>query len=197
MGKTQGPITAALAEEEIPEAIERAYRLASHSKVPKAEILAGMTPEWLVVSVVTGRERSTAAHMVGRRFAIYLPEMEVKEGKIERIVPMFPGHLFSLVWGADQHWERVKAIPDVLGIIGFLPDSEICRLQAWENEHRPLKGIRQKVRRKGYRREKQDEIIEVTEEIVAVRTWSAFTDGLETLDSDGRNQLLHRALSPP
>lgn len=192
-----GAITEALAVEEIPSTIEEAYRLASHSDIGKAEIVADAVPQWLVVTAVTGQEKAATAHLIARRFAIFLPEIDVQKGRERRVELMFAGHVFVFTWDTDKHWRRIKACPGVIDIIGTLPDSEIRRLQALENERRPLQGVQLRRTRRGYRKRSYVDFETPGDEVVAVRTWSALTDGVGSLDSEGRNELLRHALSPP
>jgi transcription termination factor NusG len=171
----------------IPDVALMAYRLGSHPSF-QAEVRPAI-PRWLVVRTVGGQERIAAAHLVGRRFGIYLPEMDEQKTK----VPMFPGHLFVFVWDIAFHWQRITACPGVIDILGSLADEQIHQVQAIENEHNPLGSIKLS-KKKRFRNRKRDEQPEYEDEIVAVRTWSALTDDSRPLDSDGRNKLLRRAL---
>lgn len=174
--------------------IDKVYRLASHEEIQKAEMVPSAEAVWLAVTTVTGQERVAAAHLVGRRFAIYLPEIEQGYGDKKHIEVMFPGHLFVFVWGADQHWTRIKACPGVIDILGSLSDADMRAIQAKENELYPLVPAIKIGKKKRWRRTRREEIIDYDNEIISIRPWSAFTDGLRELDSAGRNNLLRRAL---
>jgi hypothetical protein len=177
--------------------INEAYRLASHSEIGKAEI-ANDSAQWLVVTVVGGQERIAGAHLIARRFAIYLPEIEINDRGRKKIEFMFPAHLFVFVWGVDSHWERIKACPGVLGILGHLSDADMRAVHVIENEHYPLVDPIKVGKKKRWRNRPREETVDYTNEIVSVRIWSAFTDSLEDeLDSDARSSLLRKVLSLP
>jgi transcription antitermination factor NusG len=82
----------------------------------------------------------------------------------------------------------------------IIADEIINKVRAVENEMRPLKGFRpdgtpQKAKKRRWSKWVQQLASEENNDIVAVRAWSAFEDGLMTLDAPGRNQTLLRALS--
>lgn len=181
-----------------PEAlIDQAYRLAAHEQVPKAELIAGATPVWLVVTTAPNQERIAAAHMFARRFMICLPEVEVNDRGQKRVEFMFPGHLFVFVWDAAEHWDRIKACPGVSGILGELTDADMRAVQRTENERYPLLGSVKIGKKKRWRRKPREQMDEYSEEIISVRMRSALTDIRENLDSEARNSLLVRALGLP
>lgn len=184
--------------------IDYGYALGRHHGL-QAEIRSGHTPQWHVLVTVPGQERIAAAHLSGRRFGIYLPEIEIDD-KSKTIEPMFRGYLFVFVWDIDFHWRRILACPGVVEILqvdgqpAVLPSHEIDRIRSIENENRPLRAslesvAKPKKRHRGYHKSKQKQSHAFTEsEIISVRTWSAFTDGINRLDAEARTTVLERAL---
>ena len=67
-----------------------------------AEIETDVTATWHIIETMPAHEQSAAAHLVGRRFGVYLPETEqweVHRGhKVKMLRPLFPGYLFVFVW---------------------------------------------------------------------------------------------------
>lgn len=182
-----------------------------------AEIVAGTEPGWYIIETFANHERIAAAHMVGRRFGVFVPEKEetvVRRGrKIATTRLLFTGYVFVFVWDIERHFRRLTAIPGVMRVIcrsgGGQPvpvkisDKMIDDIRAVENKHRPLPpilaesgviGIKKKRRWRKSRQKPQDDANAIDPTIVAVRPWSAFQDALITLDEQGRNQTLHRAL---
>src|SRR5579863_981767 len=119
-----------------------------------AEILPDVRPQWHVLTVEPARERTAVAHLVGRRFGIYLPEMpaEIKRcGKVLKFMrPMCPGYVFAYVWDIERHRDRLLACVGVTGILrmaddatiaspyAIVPDAVIDRMRAEENLENPL-----------------------------------------------------------
>lgn len=176
-----------------------------------AEIIAGITAEWYVVQTHPAHERIAAAHLVARRFGIYLPEaeqVEISRGrKLKTLRPMFPGYVFVFTWLAPVNYHRIRSCPgifDFLYLDGLKPavisESVLNEARAVENRQRPLSstfeaiGMFKRVKKRWRRSRTISEQAITDNEIVSVRTWSAFRDGLTTLDDHGRNCLLREAL---
>jgi transcription antitermination factor NusG len=184
-----------------------------------AEIVEGRSPRWYVVEVYASEQTAVADELAGHRFGIYVPEVDetvIKRGrKIDRRVPMFSGYLFVFMWPSDQHWRWLADTPGVIAIVGSLTDDEIDIVRKVENRERPIfieippadpepvqrrskKKRRWKHRKADKAKAKAAKVKPITEadlraEIITTRAWSAFDDIL-TLDSDGRNQTLRKAL---
>jgi transcription antitermination factor NusG len=189
-----------------------------------AEITAGAQAEWVIVETWPGHDGQAAQKLAERRFGIYMPETEqyeVRRGRKVKVArPMFPGYIFVFVFDVGRHAARIQACPGVARIMlsesgtqfATLPDQAINLIRIEENRRRPIElpcdpwtGFRaeRKLRRhrKGYRKTMlappEGRRIDDTE-IISVRTWSAFSDGLATaVDGDERNQLLRKALGLP
>lgn len=167
-----------------------------------AELVEGVTPKWHVVETFAHCERKVADELVARRFGIFVPESDetiIKRGrKIKRVQLMFPGYVFVFVWDVLEHRARIEAIDGVLQLvlitspIGPVPaelsDQQIDQIRAVENGERPLPDVR--ANKKGRRKAKRA----FDNDVIAVHPWSAFQDRLLTLDSEGRNQTLRKAL---
>jgi transcription antitermination factor NusG len=167
-----------------------------------AELKPGVTPKWHLIETYANCERKVASEMVARRFGIFVPESDeilVKRGrKIKRVQLMFPGYVFVFVWDVLEHRQRIEAIDGVLQLVlitsptgpkpAELRDDAIDAIRAVENGERPLFEARSNRKRRGYSKRAFDN------EVIAVHPWSAFQDRLLTLDSEGRNQTLRKAL---
>lgn len=183
-----------------------------------AQIVPGVIPHWYLIETHPNRERTAAAHLISRRFGVFMPEKEetiVRRGrKLDQVSLMFRGYIFVFVWGMMKHLKRIEAVPGVSRVVfievedgakkpGIVTDEQIDQIRAVENQFRPLKEIMVeeivKPKRRMTNRQKmlyrlQREQAERDNEIVACRAWSPFQDSLMTLDSDGRNQTLRNAL---
>lgn len=183
-----------------------------------AEILPGRTPQWHVIETHPNRERTAAGHLIARRFGVFIPEKEetiIRRGRqIEQTSLMFRGYVFVFVWGINQHFNRIKAIPGFSRLVtieasdgsrkpAVLTDDLIDKIRAVENGERPLKAIQvddiKKPKGRMTHRQKmlyrlQHEMALRDNEVVACRAWSPFESDLITLDSEGRNQTLRNAL---
>jgi transcription antitermination factor NusG len=179
-----------------------------------AELVPGVSPRWHVVEVY--RERTAAAHLIARRFGVFVPEKEqtvVRRGrKFEQTTLMFPGYIFVFVWDIGEHLHRIRAVPGVSRVMfidgkpAILSDKLIDEIRAVENRERPLPdimvpGAPAMPKKKGRWSNKQKLLYEMQRaqwerdnEVVACRSWSAFQDSLLTLDEEGRNQTLRNAL---
>jgi len=176
-------------------------------------IVPGRAPAWYVACVAPAHEGIAAGHLIGRRFGIYLPETEeqiIKRGRRVKVLrPMFPGYLFVFMWMSGANYDRVHSCPGVLRILCVnaqpvvIPDGVIDATRAVENKKRPLCitweafGVVKRVKRRWRHLRKFNQHTINDNEIVAVRTWSAFMDGIDALDGDVRNRVLNRALGLP
>ncbi|WP_316184705.1 transcription termination/antitermination protein NusG [Bradyrhizobium sp. SZCCHNRI1003] len=184
-----------------------------------AEIVPKVSARWHVIETHPNHERTAAAHLIARRFGVYLPETEcdvVRRGKKVHVTPvMFPGYLFVFVWDIDRHWSRIVSNPGVAGIM-TLPDASGARLpvvmsdalidyiRIVENGERSLPDILVlddidigKKKRRRWRKDRIGKRKLTQDDIICVRTWDAFRDGISSLDSEERNQTLMTALSLP
>jgi transcription antitermination factor NusG len=178
----------------------------------EAEILPNCRARWHVVATHPDRENKASMHLVARRFGIYIPEFdqtEIVRGKVHhRHLRMFPGYIFIFVWGIMAHWRRIMACPGVARIMldgdwpATVPDRFIEEIQQVEFEElmngpaNPLHRISRSMR-KGWRAQGLT-AVEMQERqygsgIVEMSTKSYWRE-LPTLDGDGRNRLLHKAL---
>lgn len=146
-----------------------------------AQLEAGVTPAWYLVETMPGEHGSTAAHLIGRRFGVFIPEMKFEpeldciEGKftvirgaaLPRKCLMFPGHIFVFVWMSERNWKRLKNVPGIKRIVCYGTDGEhdgtpVTFKDAAIDELRALEAIlcpvdvppewRTKRRRSGWRR---------------------------------------------
>jgi len=176
-----------------------------------AEVIRGLRPEWYVLQIVPTQERVAAAHLAGRRFGIFLPELEeqrIVRGRRRRLLlPMFPGYVFVFAWLGARNYYRIKSCPGVWDFLcveqrpAVISDDALNTIRGIENKQRPLVvsqediGMFKKARRGWQRQSRVTEQHIYDNEIVAVHTWSALCDGLESgIDSDKRTQLLLNAL---
>lgn len=108
-----------------------------------AEIVPGTEPQWHLLRVVPGREAAAAAHLVARRFGIYLPMFRMYRMRHGRRVMhsrvMFPGYVFLFVWDEERHRRRINACPYVRGLVFdcagrpvVVPDQVVRDLQVIE-----------------------------------------------------------------
>jgi transcriptional antiterminator NusG len=188
-----------------------------------AEIVPGVEPHWYVIEVAPNRERTVAAHLIARRFGIFIPETEevlIRRGrKVDVARLMFTGYVFVFVWDMGRHLGRIESIPGVARIMRkptsdseafgaprIVSDYQIDQIRAVENTKRPLfaaivEEVEPKKKKRRWRKSRKDAkelASELADErdndIMLVRSWSPFQDSLMTLDSDGRNGALLNAL---
>ncbi len=111
-----------------------------------AVIMSGRTPHWYVLVAKPGEERSLAAHLMGRRFGVYLPMLSrttFSRGKprvISRL--MFPGYIFVFGWGIHEQQRRIMTCPGAVrflhteaGTLLVVADGKIDEIQAIEANH--------------------------------------------------------------
>lgn len=185
-----------------------------------AQIVPGVRPAWHVIETHPNRERTAAGHLIARRFGVFVPEKEetiVRRGrKMDQTTLMFRGYVFVFVWSIREHFDRIRAVPGFarivtvqseggIGIPAVLTDEQIDQIRAVENTERPLRGLVvdeiMKPSKKGRWTKKQKLLYQLQREqaehdmeVVACRPWSPFEQELITLDSEGRNQTLRKAL---
>lgn len=185
-----------------------------------AEMVPGISPAWHLIETHPNQERTAAAHLVARRFGVFVPESEhdvVRRGRKRHVTRlMFTGYLFVFVWSVLYHRERIEACPGVKRIVNktmpdgsespaVVSDKEINLIRAVENGQRPLPAImlpadisRPKSKKKRKSRKKKKELVKVDpqrdDDIVACYSWSPFQRDLLTLDGQGRTESLRRAL---
>ena len=173
-----------------------------------AEMVGGVTPNWHAWESLPGHEHIFAAHLAGRRFMVYVPEIEEDEIKRGRKVTttklLFRGYVFVFVWDINRHRSRIESCPGAYRLVclcsgepAVISDADIHNLQRQENRRRPLKAMleimkKPKRRWRNKRIEIREELIH-DNEIVSVRCRDSLRD-VYSLDSDGRNQALRRAL---
>ncbi|BAL75985.1 transcription termination/antitermination protein NusG [Bradyrhizobium cosmicum] len=166
-----------------------------------AQLADGAAAKWYVVEV---RSRDVEAELIKRQFGIYVPECEetaISRGrKISRRIAMFPGYVFVFLWDTDANWARLCSIGGVTAVMGTLTDDEIDKIRARENTERPIElqwfEVRPALQKKAGRRwRKSRKPILEQDEIVVVRSWSAFEDAIAKLDSEGRTQALRSYIS--
>ena len=197
--------------------IDRAYRLGSHGKF-QAEIRPGHDPKRCAVRVIPGQERVAAAHLIGRRFMVFLPEIEcepklerdkrtnevigISAGKkLDKPESMYPGYIFVMIWDILFHWQRIKSCPGIIDFVcgengpAVISDEVIEGIKAIENALRPLTVTAEMIgkKKRRWRRTRQDYQEIPENEIVSIRTWSAYRDGLG-LDNLANNDVFQRAL---
>jgi transcription antitermination factor NusG len=190
-----------------------------------AEIVPGITPLWHVIETHPNHERTAAAHLIARRFGVFIPEIEetlIRRGrKIDVTRLMFRGYLFVFVWSIMQHLGRIETCPGVARVIfvddepdrprlpAVISDKKIDEIRAVENSKRPLAGFMvdedafvakkkrrwSKKKKEWYELQRQQQLAR-DNEIVACRPWSPFQDSLLNLDNEGRNQAMLSALEP-
>lgn len=186
-----------------------------------AEVYPEVSPCWHVIETHPSRERTAAAHLIARRFGVFIPEKEetvVRRGrKFEQTSLMFRGYIFVFVWDIMVHMRRIQAVPGVSRVMfltdctgrrwpAVLTDEQVDAIRAVENHERPLPEITipQEIsmpNKKGRWTKRQKMLNELRKaeferdnEVVACRPWSPFQEELLTLDTDGRNQSLRKAL---
>ena len=179
-----------------------------------AEIVEGVAAKWYVLTTAANQERIAAAHLIGRRFGVYLPETEetiVTRGRkrdVRRL--LFRGYLFLFVWDIDRHLRRIRACPGVMGILcregqpAVLPDAAIDDIRQYENSERPLAlsveavAAPSKKKKKRWRRSRKpadDAVPSRDNDIVDVRAWGfRFDENLVSPIEETRRSALHRAL---
>jgi transcription antitermination factor NusG len=180
-----------------------------------AEMQACTTGIWYIIEAYPGHERIASMHLAQRRFGIYVPEIsgtEIRRGrKVDFVRPMFPGYIFAFIWGVKAHIGRIETCPGVWRLMKIgddyatLPDAAIDRIREVENTYRPVvipldafQEFAAKRKNRRWRRAPRQEHRISDNEIVGVRSWSAFTDGLASaVDGAERNSVLRKAFGLP
>lgn len=97
------------------------------------QIEAALTPAWYLVETLAGEHGVALAHMIGRRFPTFVPEMRyepalgcidgkfvvVRGEKLPRKCQMIPGFAFVFAWMSDRNWHRLKNVPGVKRIVCY------------------------------------------------------------------------------
>jgi hypothetical protein len=184
-------------------------RAAAEPILPReAEIMPGVCPAWYILLTGPAQERTAASHLAGRRFGVYVPEMEettIHRGALRtRITPLFRGYVFLFVWNIDWHRDRIMACPGITSIMRridgsavVLSDQLVDEIRAIENAERPLKMMIETVSKKKRWRQsvKRAKEIDVSGyDVIGAKAFSPF-DRVKELDQEGRNRLLLNALS--
>lgn len=163
-----------------------------------AEIVPDASPLWHIATTFAAAESDALRFLSERGFGCYVPYFEtysIRRGrKIVHQRSLFPGHIFLFVWDVKRHWRRIMACPGVARILTVderpvvVPFDAIYRMQAIEFSG--IEALRPKPRR---RRKKHLRAESDQDEIISISTKSYWRE-MVTLDDDGRNRLLHRAL---
>jgi transcription antitermination factor NusG len=184
-----------------------APRVQAQAVARDAEIVPGRSPAWHVLITGPDRERTAAAHLAGRRFGVYVPEIEeasIRRGAVRSsATPLFRGYVFVFVWDIDRHRDRIMACPGVSAIMRridgsavVISDVMIDQIRATENSNRPLKMTIETVTKKKRWRQsiKKTKEIDVRDwDVIGVRAYSPF-NRIAELDQEARNRLLMNAL---
>lgn len=165
----------------------------------------GVEAKWCVVEV---RSRDVETELQRRHFGIYVPELtetSVRRGrKVERRLPIFPGYVFVFLWETGANFGRLAGVEGVTAIIGIITDEQIDKIRYLENCERPvtLQEFEETIflpakthKKRRWRKSRKPVKVTVLDEVVAVRAWSAWDDGIVNLDSEGRNQALREYVS--
>ena len=201
---------------ELGEDNARRVRLADERMIKQggfnAEIVQGAAAKWYVLTTAANQERLAAAHLIGRRFGVYLPETEertVHRGRVRDVRRLlFRGYLFLFVWDIERHLRRIRACPGVMGILcreghpAVLPDAAIDEIREYENSERPIAmpvevvaGSKKKKKRWRRSRKPADAVAATDNTIVDVRPWGfRFDEALVSPDEETRISALHKAL---
>lgn len=162
----------------------------------RAEIVPGCDPLWHVAITAKG-DNAPMKWLSERGFGCYSPCLEltsiIRGRKVTHQKPLFPGHIFIFVWDIKHHWRRIKACPGIARIMTVeerpvvVPFEAIYRMQAIEFSGMQCGPLKRK-------RRKKNRLPDVGgDEIISISPKSYWA-GIETLDDDGRNRLLHEAL---
>lgn len=168
-----------------------------------AEIIADCTPQWHLIETWVGKEYKASDFLIQRHFGVFLPTFDPNAILMLDGINLcagrgliFPGHLFVFVWDIEYHWRRICACPGVWDILldrsehpVIVPDKDMDFIQALQFGLCPHPMSKRKRLKAKYEQKQKDN----TEEQVTLTTPSRWR-GIEHLDSDGRNQLLHKAL---
>lgn len=187
---------------------EASIRRADEKRGPyEAEIVPGCCPAWHAVRTQPGRENTTAAFLVARRFGIFLPECEVEETRRGRKVKvmrhMLPGYVFVFVWDIERHLRRIRSCPGVIDVLfegedaAIVPDEKIDQLRAAENSMRPMTitvEVYERKRRKGRGRKVEKQVPVDPSEIVGVHSYSPFIEAMRHPDAAARLDAFHKAM---
>lgn len=158
---------------------------------------------WWAVTTMPNHEGIAGAYLIARRFGIYLPQFpqtQIRRGrKIDYTRNMLPGYIFVYVWDIARHWRRILAIPGVTGMLPrIVPDHMIDTLRAEENKLNPEYVMEEVIYYRKRRKKQQQHVVQRRtqvnpDDIVSVHAKSYWT-GIETMNEQQRESLLHKAL---
>lgn len=179
---------------------------------------------WYAVEVVPGQEGIATAHLIGRRFFIFVPEIRYLpkvilaggERKLERGVKlgqkqkMLVGYVFVFTWLTDKNYHRLLATPGVSGMLSqsdtpfAFSEEQISHLRGLENLLNPIEvpeNWRKRRKRKGFQRELTQEG-SLEKSFSSVCRWINLGEGewidavtaLRVLDRRDTNQVIAKSL---
>lgn len=184
----------------------RLVALATEEAARQGPIHATIVPEvpacWHIVETYPTHEFIAAAHLAARRFGIFLPSFTVRfkdrfKKPRSREKKLFPGYVFVFVWDILYHRARILSCPGVKSIVhaagqaATVPFEMINHLRIREAYSQDLADATGKRRRR--RRREPDSQEDQAPIGVTIRVYDAL-HGVETLDAEGRNKLLFKAL---
>jgi transcription antitermination factor NusG len=192
---------------------ELAAQATERARAHKFEAEVAPTPgRWHVLVTQPNRETTAAAHLIGRGFGTYLPEITkvaiVRGRKRTCRQALFPGYLFVFVWGIEAQWRRIAACTGITRLLlkddkpAVVADEIIGEIQATEfnclmetgalhlqDDHR-----RPRKRMKRWQRQlRETEDKSIPEGKFRVSTKGYFAD-VEKQEPEARNSILRRAL---
>lgn len=106
-----------------------------------AEMALDISPAWYLVEAVPGQEGIAAAHLAGRRFGIFVPDMAyeplrslsdgrivvVRGEKLPRRQRMLVGYIFVFAWLTGRNFKRITDVPGVRRIVHW-PEGRIAKM---------------------------------------------------------------------
>lgn len=163
-----------------------------------AEIVPGSEPLWHLLATVPTAENDAIDQLSARRFGVWSPEAEVirmvRGRKVAQRRRLFPGHVLLFVWDVMAHWRRIMNNPAVTRILSVderpvvVPFKDIRDLQVIE-----FYGVEALTPRRRHWRKKKGRMVSTGPDVISISPKSYWSD-VTTLDDDGRNRLLHKAL---
>lgn len=166
----------------------------------EAEICQCCRPAWYIVRTEPNRENTAAAHLVARRFGIYIPELTVRidvNGRaVTRSERMFPGYILLFAWDIESHRRRIEACPGAVGILRHasgkavqLADEDVNHIQHQE----AFSALSGHEKRQTRRRRAEIFNQEIPDLAIRVSCKSYWAD-MRAIDSSGRIAIFRRAL---
>lgn len=170
----------------------------------EAEIVPGADPMWHVITTPPGHESIAAAHLIARRFGVYVPMIDRKQvinGKeVIRSSPMFPKYVFLFVWDLEAHWRRIRSCTGVSGLLRVgdepfvVPDSVIDIFQRTEFKLLVDTASDERPKRKRRRRRSVEERAPENDQHPVTISTKSYLQGIEALDDESRSALLPEVL---